>query len=239
MVPLDAVRQVSSHSAIANWSYVSGFFDGEGSINVHKKRDANVLGLEVRIVQKSRDVLNLIADFLESEGIHSAIYEPVRGISSLEIIRVNDLQRFLTQVHVIVKHEQVLATQDYLAGTITGDQLLRTFDIEHVMLRRKKGPNAATRQQFPLTRLEAIRLASEKSSKARLQANRRIFLSRLRNRVLALPVTFDVGDIQKSLQISRGRARELARMMEGEHLVTLRYQKVPPRFRKLVGARTI
>lgn len=201
---------------------------------MEKKSGANVLGIGARMGQKSRQVLDQIGLFLSEEGIHSSVYKPLRGICSLEVIRFDDVQKFLAKIDPVVKREQVQAALAYLEGRISGDELISQYDFEFRSGRRKKSPKGRDELRFPMTRAEALKFSSEKSRKARSDAIHEAYLSRLGGRVLVLPSTFDVSDIQRAFQLSRGRAQSLTKLMEREGLVSLEYRRVPPRFHKVV-----
>lgn len=193
--------------------------------------------MKVTIGQKSIGILRGIKAFLSQFGIHSVIYSPAGQISSLEVGRADDLVKFLRLVKPIVKRRQVVTALAYLEGRIRGNRLLQVFDQEYRFHKRKRSPVVNLGLKFPLTRYEAVEVASAKAAEARLRGNHRAFLSRVEKRCLALPKAFDVKDIQQTIGVSRSRAQALARIMEELHLVTCRYEKVPPRFHRLVCER--
>ena len=68
-----------------DWMYVGGFFDGEGGVSVAARAWSNTLALKVTMGQKSQGILKKIHVLLLTQGIHSVIYRPKMGISTLEI----------------------------------------------------------------------------------------------------------------------------------------------------------
>ena len=198
---------------------------------------SKVLSLKATMGQKSPDILRIIRAFLSDERIHSSIYSPTKGVSTLEVRRADDLARFLSLVRPMIKQRQTVTAKAYLEGRINGNRLLEVFDEEYRLHARKSNPLFHLGPRFPLTRFEAVEFAQANTAQARLRANRKFFLSRMRARVGSLPRVFDVKDIQRVIGVSKTRAQKLARMMEGEHFVSCRYEKVPPRFHKLVCER--
>lgn len=225
-----------SHISV-NWSYVSGFFDGEGGISVSGRLGANALALKVTICQKSDEVLRKIKKFLSLAKIHSAIYVMPTGLNTLEIGRLDDLARFLRSVRVVVKRRQVATALAYLEGRVSGNTLIHVFDQECRLHKRKKSPLKNIGLRFPMTRLEAVRAAEIKAAEGRIRGIHLSFRKRVRQRALLLPRVFDVKDIQRVIGVSRTRSQLLARIMERHGLVKCRFEKVPPRFHKLVCER--
>jgi len=216
-----------------DWMYVGGFFDGEGGVSVAARAWSNTLALKVTMGQKSQGILKKIQAFLLTQGIHSVIYRPKTGVSTLEIGRVDDLTRYLSSVPSIIKRKQVDCALQYLREEMPGNTLIKVFDEEHMKLRRKSTPIKGLGMRFPLTKLEAVALANELSQKSRQAANREIYTARLRRRASSLPPVFGVKDVETTFGVSKGRAQRLARLMEKEGLVACTYEKVPPRFHRL------
>lgn len=96
-----------------NWSYVAGFFDGEGSIVI------TGTSCKLTLAQNSREVLDQIQDFIESEGIdHSWItittprpwQRQPNTCYHLAFSKARNVRLFLHQVmpHLIVKKEDAV-----------------------------------------------------------------------------------------------------------------------------------
>jgi LAGLIDADG-like domain len=219
------------------WAYVSGFFDGEGGITVVSRIGSNALSLKATVGQRSLGVLVQIREFLQASGIYSVIYESEHSANSLEVRRARDLIRFLRSLRTIVKRRQVETALEYLEGWISGNQLLRIYEHEYRKHKRKGNPRANLGLRFPMTRFQAVEAAAMKSSEARARGARKSFLGRMERRVLVLPPRFDVKDVQRIIGVSRPRAQKLGRLMEEQRLVRSHFEKVPPRFRKLVFER--
>ena len=220
-----------------DWSYVSGFFDGEGAIRVTAQTGSNLLTLSVAICQKSKEVLRAIRSLLMTRDIHSAIYRFANGMYSLDLNRVGDLTRFLHSMKVVVKMRQVQAALEYLEGRMTGNRLLQVLEEEHVHHRRKTSPIRILGPRFPMTRTQALDSSAVRSAKARVEGNRRAFHRRLEKRVLSLPSKFGVRDLEKVIGVSKPRAQVLGVLMEREGFVRSHFERVPPRFRKKVFER--
>ncbi len=220
-----------------NWSYVSGFFDGEGGISVSGRAGAYALALKVTICQKSLHVLQIIKVFLQLVGIRSVIYTYVNGMHALEIGRIDDLLRFFRSVNSVVKRRQVRTALEYLEGRISGNKLLQVYDIEFRQGKRKNSPRRKIGLRFPMTRFEARRTAATISFEARAKGNRRAYLERLEQRILSLPITFGVRDIQRTIGVSKPRAQVIGNLLVREGFAKFHFERVPPRFRKKVFER--
>jgi hypothetical protein len=220
-----------------NWSYISGFFDGEGGITVYGRIGSNALALKVTICQKSLGVLRRIKAFLLLAGIYSVIYTFRNGMRTVEIGRADDLCRFLRSIKSIVKRRQVETAVDYLEGTISGNTLLKIYEEEYKKHKRKTNPLRKIGLRFPMTRTEAVEAAESISKQARFLGNRHCFLDRLERRVLSLPEVFGVKDIEKVIGVSKPRAQVIGNLMVREGFVKSHFERVPPRFRKKVFER--
>ena len=220
-----------------DWSYISGFFDGEGAIGVSAYHGSRLLTLSVTICQKSLEVLRAIKSVLAVSGIYSAIYSFANGMFSLEVSRIYDLTRFLRSVKSVVKRRQVLRALDYLEGRITGNALLQVLEEEHVYHRRKTSPLRILGPNFPMTRFQALESSALESAKARIEGNRRAFLRRLKRRVLSLAPTFGVKDIERVMSVPKARAHVIGVLVEREGLVKSHFEQVPPRLRKKIFER--
>lgn len=91
-----------------NWSYVAGFFDGEGSVH-SRLRDQHGLRVGVVMAQKNNgtSVLLKIKKFCLSEGVHLNLY-PVRSLENGQALashKHETVDRFLKKVYpfLIVK----------------------------------------------------------------------------------------------------------------------------------------
>ena len=94
-----------------DWSYISGFFDGEGNINLIKVKTSlngtNQLSVMIRIYQQDAEVLKSIQSFLGFGKIYSK-----RDLHELTFNKKSNVKFFLENIKdkVIVKKAQV----DYL-----------------------------------------------------------------------------------------------------------------------------
>lgn len=93
-----------------NWSYVAGFFDGEGCVSKSNRKTYSVTICQADF---QGQVLLDISEFLESEGIGSAIYsagKSIRPCSNLMITNQRSLLKFLESVlpFIIVKRVKSL-----------------------------------------------------------------------------------------------------------------------------------
>lgn len=71
----------TKENKVMDWSYVAGFFDGEGHVGyIHKKSDKPNPCLAW--TNNNRMVLERIAEFLNSHGIRTAIYISKLGIGN-------------------------------------------------------------------------------------------------------------------------------------------------------------
>ncbi len=86
-----------------DWSYVAGFFDGEGTVGTSGK-----YSICASISQKDLHVLDLIVHFLLGQGVEANINGYPSGASNL-CIRARSLKSFLEGVrpYVIVKKQVV------------------------------------------------------------------------------------------------------------------------------------
>ncbi len=104
-----------------NWSYIAGFFDGEGSVS-HNGR-----GFRVSIPQTSEKVLRNIERFV---GYGTIIYNPRRKIHWKDtwiyyIARQNDVNKFLKKLRpfLIVKKKLVKDILPKLNGFVKQQKL--------------------------------------------------------------------------------------------------------------------
>lgn len=86
------------------WSYIAGFFDGEGCIYVNKENR-----IRIEISQKRTFVLEEIMKFLNTEGITSIIsYSKNDKASELRINKHREIMDFLEKIlpYTIVKKQE-------------------------------------------------------------------------------------------------------------------------------------
>jgi hypothetical protein len=218
-------------------SYVSAFFDGEVAIRVTPAAKSSLLIVTIMICQKSVEVLLAIKKTLSRIGVYSAIYLFASGMYALDIIRIQDVVKFLHSVKSVVKRRQVLAALDYLEGRTTGNEFLLVLEEEHIHHKRKTSPLRILGPKFPLTRPQVLAASAIISSKARVEGNRRAYLKRLEKRVLSLPRSFLVRDMELILGVTKSRAQVIGNLMAKEGFVRYHFEKVPPRFRRKVFER--
>jgi hypothetical protein len=201
------------------WDYLSGFFDGEGSINIDIKPGSKTLTLRASIVQKNKPLLELIAEFLASYGIRSRILVNSRLIHELKVSRVDDLRKFLMRLNLVLKRLQALTVIAYLEGEIVGNELLKNFDYDYKAGRRRSTP-LRSGLDYPLTRVEAAQAAQEIRVNAARSAQKTKKLARLRERAAMLPSQFEVQDLAGALRYPSTNARYLIHEMIANGLVS-------------------
>ena len=90
-------------SGRVNWSYVAGFFDGEGCVSANGTRSPHY---QVVFAQNDTASLLAIREFLAEHGVHSKFYGPYGGrCHRLSIDGNNDVLAFCDYMlpYVIVK----------------------------------------------------------------------------------------------------------------------------------------
>jgi len=212
-----------------SWSYISGFFDGEGGITVFAKASSNALALKATVCQKSVEVLLRIRLFLQMAGIYSIIYTFSNGMNSLEVGRADDLLRFLKSLRSVVKARQVATAIKYLDSRISGNSLLLVYEQEYKHHKRKNSPLRSLGLRFPMTRAEAVSAARIKAVKGSHEENRRRYTERMELRVQSLPQVFVVSDIQSNVGVSKKRAQYLGKKMEALGLVRSHFERAAHR----------
>lgn len=81
-----------------DWSYVAGFFDGEGSISIkNAKNKANTKFYTVCIAQKDRKILEEITEFLKQNRINSHIYSG-RSAQYIYISKQSEMLKFIRRI---------------------------------------------------------------------------------------------------------------------------------------------
>lgn len=112
-----------------DWSYLSGFFDGEGSINIRNgfrqngKTHKSVQLILAQVFYQA-DVLEKIRDFLLNEAIHSSVHirQPKLVISQLHamhilsVSRYSDVWKMLEKMLplLIVKRQKAIEALEFL-----------------------------------------------------------------------------------------------------------------------------
>ena len=92
-----------------DWSYVSGFFDGEGNVHVSKSRNFKngdtTFYIMIRIYQDNIPVLEQIRTFLG----YGKVYKYPNKVAELSFNKKKNVKDFLIHVkdHVLVKKQQV------------------------------------------------------------------------------------------------------------------------------------
>ena len=209
----------SASIPVVNWDYISGFFDGEGSITVDARPDLGVLIVYVTISQKYRPLLSAIAEFLDRNGIICQLCRNGRAVHEIRIRRIENVCKLLGRLTLNLKRNQALATIAYYDGRITGNQLLQIFDTEHKMGRRRSSP-LKLGMSYPLTHKEALLEAQKIRVSATRAANliytRQVLISRAK----LLPEAFATADVARILSCSLQTARYIIRRMEANGLVS-------------------
>lgn len=97
-----------------DWSYIAGFFDGEGCVGVYGR------GHQITISQKDKSVLVAIQTFTDSEGIRSHLRGyPSRTSGKMHCIVITakpDLEKFISKVlsYSIVKRDALMSMSEAL-----------------------------------------------------------------------------------------------------------------------------
>lgn len=222
-------RQIESPEApegsvpisLISWHYISGFFDGEGSITVETRPGLGVLVIFLTISQKYRPLLEAIAQFLKLNGIACKISRNSRSVHEIRVRRIESICKLLTRMSLSLKREQALATVAYYDSKITGNQLLEIFDLEHKAGKRRSTP-LKPGVGYPLTRFEAIlkaRRTRASAARARNLLQTKGFLSEMLKR---LPSTFVTADVARLFACSLESARYSIHKMEANGLVSCR-----------------
>jgi CRP-like cAMP-binding protein len=149
------------------WAWIAGFFEGEGYVG-WKDRDGRSY-CRVIIGQTDPRPLNLIADFLRSEGIHSAVRLRAQGkiyhlgkkpFWMLDISRQADVLRFLLGVkdlliqkrekaeslaaNITTKIRQAEEARTALAGKVEQAKTLRAERLSWRVIAERVGLNRET-----------------------------------------------------------------------------------------------
>jgi LAGLIDADG DNA endonuclease family protein len=204
-----------------DWSYVAGFFDGEGSITVDARPGLGVLVIYVTFSQKYRPLFDDIARFLRQNGIACQVCRNGRKVHEIRIRTIENVCKLLRKLTLELKQNQAHATIDYYEGRITGNQLLQVFDIEYRMGRRRSSP-LKPGMNYPLTHTEALQAAQRIRASATRAANLIYTHESLISRVEQLPIEFTRADAARILSRSDQTAYYIIRRMEANGLVSCR-----------------
>jgi len=219
---LETIRPSSHGSLGVNWSYVSGFFDGEGGICIYYGGSRRTLRLAFGLSQKSREVLDIIKTFLDTNGIHSTVGAPRNRTPYLRVNRAEDMVRMSKKMSLVVRDRQVRAARGYLEGKLTGREFLEVLNEEAKIGRRRPIIPEEIRLRYPLTRREARIAALEKACKAGNAANRNKMREKLLNVLPSLPVSFTSSDLMDALGVRRSAALKEGKYMESIGIVRTR-----------------
>ncbi len=212
-----------------SWDYIAGFFDGEGGLIVDFSSSRRVLPLALRISQKNSEVLDLISGFPKHRGIHSIIGRMTDGTHYLGVQRARDVLRMANSMKLVVKKVQLEAAAAYLEGKITGNELLTVLQEEHLRGRRKSEIPESALRRFPLTRVEAKKLARDNAKLAGSAANRLKMQRRAPEALPGLPSSFTSVDLMRCLDVGRGAALKHGRFLAVRGLVTIERIRGPGR----------
>jgi intein-encoded DNA endonuclease-like protein len=86
-----------------DWDYISGFFDGEGSVTVETRADLGVLVVSLTFSQKYRSLLEVMATFLRANGITCTVCQNSRTIHEIRIRRIESVCKLLCRINLILK----------------------------------------------------------------------------------------------------------------------------------------
>ena len=89
-----------------DWSYIAGFFDGEGNLHINFVKNKSYLQLMCRIYSSDRLILEIIKAFIDGKG---NIYRDKNGVYELTISKKTDVLFFLNNIfsHLILKKDAV------------------------------------------------------------------------------------------------------------------------------------
>lgn len=207
--------------SLINWSYVSGFFDGEGSITIETRPDLGVLVIFLTFSQKYRPLLEAVAQFLDRSGIACKISQNSQTVHEMRVRRIDSIRKLLAKMSLSLKREQALAVVAYYDGRISGNHLLRIFDSGYKAGRRKSTP-LKPGVDYPLTHLEAVAKAREIRASAARAKNLVRTKDLLCEMLERLPSTFAPVHVAKLFACSEESARYSIRKMEANGLVSCR-----------------
>lgn len=104
-----------------NWSYIAGYFDGEGHVSMHGTKRKN-LTHALLWHNTHRESLEAMRDFMDAGHIHSkkqAAHQNKPGYI-LSVVRRADLLRILENLipRLIIKRKEAEALRDYVSSSI-------------------------------------------------------------------------------------------------------------------------
>lgn len=128
-----------------NWKSFTEFFEGEGSISArvrHRRTRTYVVSFTIVIGQKWKPKLEQLETFLLSQQIEGAKIFNERFGYSLRIFNIHSISKMLKHMlpYAFMKKVQISTTLDYFDDKITGDELLRLFEKEYELGKRRTKP---------------------------------------------------------------------------------------------------
>lgn len=90
--------------------------------------------------QKYKPLLEAVADFLRTNGIYCTIYPTKETVNEIRLRRIEDICKLLSRMNLVLKQAQALTVLAYYNGAITGNRLLRIFDSEFRLGKRRSTP---------------------------------------------------------------------------------------------------
>lgn len=90
-----------------DWNYIAGFFDGEGNITIHKPNERGAtkyVAISVAQKESKADVIYIMKEFLEKEGIETHLYlqktqgEKWENMVALRIANKKNGEKFLKKI---------------------------------------------------------------------------------------------------------------------------------------------
>jgi len=143
-----------------NWSYIAGFFDGEGSI---VPISSNGKSYRVSIAQSNKEVLELMAEFLDQYGIHTWItYKQPTSLTRLPGYHLSFSKstsvRFFLEIiegEIIVKRKLVLGVlnnlTDVVVTPISETELVDMIAMHNDGLPQREIANLLGRSQYAVS----------------------------------------------------------------------------------------
>lgn len=207
--------------ASISWDYVSGFFDGEGSITVEAPAGSGVLVISLTFSQKYRPLLEAVAAFLNTNGIYGTIYPTKETVNEIRARRIGDICRLLSKMNLFLKREQALAVLSYYNGAITGNKLLRIFDSEYRLGKRRSTPMKPG-LDFRLRHTQAVINANNARAAAARKVNLKLTREAPMEAVKLLPDPFVSADVARAFGCSQVGGLYRIHRMEENGLVSCR-----------------
>jgi hypothetical protein len=78
-----------------DWSYIAGFFDGEGNLHLNFVKNKSNLQLICRIYSSEREILDEIIKFTN----YGKIYQKKGGVFELAILKKSEVANFLKNIY--------------------------------------------------------------------------------------------------------------------------------------------